>query len=63
MKKKQYEPQYLSFPYLTIHYLYVNGESKVKDIRKAIGLDEHTKKTSFYSDRSSYFFAHNILHG
>jgi len=52
---KEYKPKVGSFPYKTISYLEENGESKVSDIRREIGLDEWCKK-SWYSDRSSYYF-------
>jgi hypothetical protein len=54
-KFSMYKPRKGSFPYHEIKYLYAYGESGAKDIRFAIGLNEHSQYSA-YPDRSSYYF-------
>jgi len=60
MMSKPYKPRKGCFPYLIVEYLYENGESKARDIRREIGLDAWAKY-SFYPDRSSYQFSFLII--
>lgn len=55
LKKKNYHPKFDNFPIMIVSHLYLHGESRNKDIRAAIGLDEYCAHSD-YADRSNYYF-------